>query len=104
MRSGKVRCEIVHGVTSLGAEQAEPKRVLALTRGHWEIENGGHYVRDTTFGEDLSTVRKGNAPHVLSSLRNLAVMLLRQRGVKNIARARREASASPWRALVIAGR
>ena len=104
VRTGKVRCEIVHGITSLSAERADPGRVLELTRGHWEIENRGHYVRDTTFSEDLSTVRKGNAPQVLSTLRNIAVMILRLPGVKNIAGARREAAAWPWRVLAIAGR
>ena len=104
VRSGKVRTEIVHGITSLSAEHADSERVLGLTRGHWEIENRGHWVRDTTFGEDLSTVRKGNAPQVLASLRNLAVILLRGRGVDNLARARREAAASPGRAVAIAGR
>jgi len=104
VRSGKIRTEIVHGITSLTPERADPERLLSLARGHWEIENKGHWIRDTTFGEDLSTVRKGNAPQVLATLRNLAVILLRGRGVQNMARARREAASSPWRALAIAGR
>ena len=77
VRSGKIRNELVHGITSLTPERADPARLLALTRGHWEIENKGHWIRDTTFGEDLSTVRKGNAPQVLATLRNIAVILLR---------------------------
>lgn len=104
VRSGKIRTEIVHGITSLSPERADPGRLSGLVRWHWGIENKGHWIRDATFGEDLSTVRKGNAPQVLATLRNAVVTLLRLRGVKNIARARREAAASPWRALAIAGR
>jgi predicted transposase YbfD/YdcC len=104
VRTGKTRTETVHGITSLTPERAGPERISKLVRQHWGIENKGHWVRDTTFGEDLSTVRKGNAPQVLATMRNLAVTLLRLRGEKNIARARRAAAASPWRTLAIVGR
>lgn len=104
VKSGKVSTYIVHGVTSCTAERADPARLSELIRRHWGIENRSHWVRDKTFEEDLSTVRKGNAPHVLATLRNLAIILLRGRGVKNLARARRDAAASSWRALAIAGR
>lgn len=104
VKSGKTRIETVHGVTSCTTQRADPVRLLMAIRRHWGIENQGHWVRDVTFGEDLSTVRKGNAPQVLATLRNFAVTLLRLRGVKNIARARRAAAASPWRALALAGR
>jgi len=30
----------------------------AWIRGHWRIENGSHHVRDTTFAEDASRIRK----------------------------------------------
>jgi len=31
-------------------------------RLHWEIENSLHYVKDVTFEEDSSKIKKGNAP------------------------------------------
>ena len=31
-------------------------------RGHWNIEDRLHWVRDVTFGEDLSQIRTGNGP------------------------------------------
>jgi predicted transposase YbfD/YdcC len=34
--------------------QASPACLADLLRGHWAIENGLHYVRDTTFAEDTS--------------------------------------------------
>jgi predicted transposase YbfD/YdcC len=68
--------ETVHGITSLSAEQADATRLLELTRGHWEIENGLHYKRDVTLGEDASRVRREAAPQVMASLRNCIIHLL----------------------------
>ena len=45
----------------------------AWVRGHQEIENCLHWVRDVTYQEDKSLVRTGNAPRVMASLRSLAV-------------------------------
>lgn len=42
-------------------------------RGHWSaIENGTHYRRDVTLGEDACRVKNPNAAALLASLRNLA--------------------------------
>jgi predicted transposase YbfD/YdcC len=72
-------------VTSLAASQASPSRLLQHSRAHWTIENRLHYVRDRTFDEDRSQVRKNFAPHAMASLRNLAIGLLRLAAVDNIA-------------------
>jgi len=68
--------ETVYGVTSLSVAQADAGRLLALTRGHWGIENGLHYKRDVTLGEDASRVRREAAPQVMAALRNSIVHLL----------------------------
>jgi hypothetical protein len=60
-----------YGVTSLPAEVANAVRLLALGRGHWQIENGLHYRRDVTLGEDRGQTRRGQAPEVLAALNNL---------------------------------
>jgi len=73
---GKAEVEVVHGVTSLTREQADAGRLLGLVREHWGIENGLHWVRDVTLGEDGCRVRTGSAPEVLAALRNVAVFLL----------------------------
>lgn len=83
------RDEIAYGITSLTPEQASPGRLLEIVRGHWEIENRLHNVRDVTFDEDRSQVRKGSGPHVMASLRNLAINLLRLAGATNVAAATR---------------
>ena len=36
-----------------------------------------HWVRDVTFGEDLSQVRTGTLPRILATLRNLAIGIIR---------------------------
>ena len=66
--------------------------MLELVRGHWAIENRVHYVRDRTFDEDRSQVRKRAAPQLMASLRNLAISLLRLAGATNIAAALRHCS------------
>jgi len=78
--------ETVHGITSLTAWQANPADVLAHNRGHWEVENREHYVRDRTFDEDRSQVRTGASPQFMATARNIAISLLRLAGCTNIAR------------------
>lgn len=62
-------------ITSRPAAQMNAAQLQAFRRGHWTIENPLHYVRDVTFGEDLSTVRTGHAPENLATLRNLVIGL-----------------------------
>jgi hypothetical protein len=80
---------VLYGITSLTPAAASPARLLALHRGHWAIENKVHYVRDRTFDEDRSQVRKRGAPQAMASLRNLAISVLRLAGADNIAAALR---------------
>ena len=73
---GETTIEVVHGITSLSEKEADAERLMDITRGHWGIENGLHYVRDVTMGEDASRVRKGSAPQVMAALRNLVIFLV----------------------------
>ncbi len=84
-----MRHEVVFGITSLSATKAPPSRLLTLNRGHWGIENRLHWVRDVTFDEDRSQVRKGAGAQAMAALRNLAIGLLRRAGATNIAAALR---------------
>ena len=54
------------------------KYYALLARGHWGVENKLHHVLDVTFREDDSRVRKGYAPQNLSTLRKLALALIKQ--------------------------
>lgn len=46
-------------------------------RAHWGIENGLHWVLDTTFDEDRARNRKDHGPENLAILRKLALNVLR---------------------------
>jgi predicted transposase YbfD/YdcC len=102
-KTGKERVEVVYGVTSLRPEQASPGRLLELVRGHWAIENKSHWVRDVTYDEDRSQVRKGHIAQVMAALRNTGIGLLRAAGYDNIAQAGRQMAAQPHRALALIG-
>lgn len=95
--------EVVYGLTSLRKEKAGPAQLLALNRGHWSVENKSHYVRDVTFGEDLSQHRCGNAPAVLASLRNTAISLIKLAGGISIAGALRTIGRDAEKALRAVG-
>jgi hypothetical protein len=91
VRRGRVvdaEMEVHYSVTSA-------KGLLGAIRGHWGIENRLHYVRDVSFAEDRCQVRGGAAPQVLAACRNLAIALLRQTGVTNIAAGLRTYAARP---------
>jgi len=95
----RTRKEVVHGITNLTPQQADPAALAALIRGHWAIENSIHWVRDVTFGEDASRVRTGNAPAVLAAIRNVVTTALRLAGSVNIAAARRAGALNPAAAI-----
>ena len=90
-----------YGVTSLPATIAIPERLLKLKRGHWTIENGFHYVKDVTMGEDKSMAHCDNGPKIMAALRNTAVSLLRHAGFSTIAARMRYNSTHPQAALEV---
>ena len=96
-KKGKKTVEVVYLITS--DRQADPAKLAAWVRGHWEIENKLHWVRDVTYQEDKSLVRTRNAPRVMASLRSLAISLLRLDGHANIAAANRHHARDPQRTL-----
>jgi hypothetical protein len=99
----ELRSECAYGVTSLSTSKATPAQVLDFNRGHWSIENKVHWVRDVTFDEDRSRVRKKSGPHVMASLRNLAISMLRIAGADNVAEALRFCSWNSRRPLRLIG-
>lgn len=59
--------------TSLTFDQRNDAQLMAAIRGHWSaIENGTHYRRDVTLGEDANRTASRQGAAVLASLRNLA--------------------------------
>jgi predicted transposase YbfD/YdcC len=84
-----------YAITSLPPTIGTAERLLALKRGHWQIENGLHYVLDETLGEDRSTVHLDAGPSVLACLRGAVVSLLHRAGIAQIAKQVRYHSRHP---------
>jgi predicted transposase YbfD/YdcC len=103
LRTRRWRTVTVYAITSLTFEQASPARLADYLRGHWAIENGLHYLRDTTFAEDGSQVRTGTGPQVMACLRNLAIGVLSRAGPVNLAAALRHHARDPARPLTTLG-
>ncbi|WP_163059035.1 hypothetical protein [Acidithiobacillus ferrooxidans] len=99
MKDGALRDDYAFGLTSMTKDRATPENLLGIARGHWEIENRNHHVRDTTYHEDLSQIRTENGPHMMATLRGLAMSIMRLIGVENIAKAGREFAASARKTL-----
>ncbi|HVI35951.1 MAG TPA: ISAs1 family transposase [Gaiellales bacterium] len=97
--TGVASTETVYAITSLGHRYADAVLLAIWLRGHWQIENALHWVRDVTFGEDHSAVRTGAGPQVMAALRNTAINVSRLAGHTNIAAAQRRYSWTPGAAV-----
>lgn len=96
--------EVAYFVTSLSRRQANAEKLLQMARRHWgAIENGLHYVRDTTFAEDRCTIFRGHAPQNLAAFRNAAISWLRDLGIDNLAATVRNFSRNSHRLFAILG-
>lgn len=100
----QVETETAYFVTSLPRHRANAEQLLALVRRHWgAIENGLHYVRDTTFDEDRSTIFRGHAPQNLAAFRNAALNWLRRLKTDNFAATIRAFTRNSQRLFTILG-
>lgn len=88
-RTGQTTTETVYGLTSHSKQRASAASLLQLNRSHWGIENGLHYRRDVTFGEDRCRISSKSAAQALAVFNNLAIRLIAQAGWTNAAQARR---------------
>ena len=62
------------------------KEAASAIRAHWGIENRAHYVRDGSFAEDASRIRK--SPGIFARIRSFAVNILRFNHTQNVANTR----------------
>ena len=97
VKSGKRRCEIAYGVTSLTSEAASPERLLALNRGHWTIE-APHHILDWSFDEDRSRIRTGHGPENMTRPKRFAIGVIKGRGLA-VAETMRNLARNPRRVL-----
>lgn len=80
-------CEEHFFITS--QPEVSTAEAAAQVRGHWQIENGLHWVKDVVQGEDACTTRAGQAPQNLALLRNWVLTLYRRAGYASLSRALR---------------
>ena len=92
----------VLGVTSLDTTRASPPAIASLVRGQQAIESL-HWLRDTLYREDNSTVRTRSGPRAMATLRNLAVGALHLAGRHDTTEATRWASRNMGRPFTIPG-
>lgn len=102
VKGKKKSVEVVYLITSASSQVAPPDTLASWVQGHRGVENRLHYVRDVSFGEDLSQVRTGHAPRVMATCRNVAISLLRLAGWDNIAAALRHHAWHPGQAIKLA--
>jgi predicted transposase YbfD/YdcC len=96
---GRIMHEVVYGVTSLTAQEANAARLLEIVRSHWLIENRLHYRRDQTMREDWYHVRMGTAPQAMAVINNLVLGLLDRQSFRSVPEARRHYAAHLDQAL-----
>lgn len=101
LKTGKLRHEVIYGLTSLPMQQALPGRLLQLIRNHWAIENRLHWRRDATLGEDACQTRTGPVPSLLAQLNSTVLGLMDRAGVRNVARQMRYFNAHVEQALAL---
>lgn len=62
--------------TSAAADQYGAAQILQTIRDHWDAsENGAHYRRDVSLGEDASQISGRTRAFVMATLRNLVLGL-----------------------------
>ena len=89
-KTGKTSLEIAYGLTSRTPEQANPRRVLKVNRGHWTIENSCHYILDWNYDEDRSRIRTGHGPENITRLRRFAISVIKSQGARSVAQKMRQ--------------
>ena len=84
-KTGVVRT-VNETVYFISSRKLTPKQAGQTLRAHWCIENNLHWVKDVVFGEDRHTLRKGNAPQLMSWLRSFVISICNLIGVGSISR------------------
>jgi Transposase DDE domain len=64
-------------VTSIPAERVTASSLHRAVRGHWQIENCLHFVKDRWWDEDRHYTKRPGLAEVFATLTNAALSLLR---------------------------
>ena len=89
----------INGVASterryyISSLQADAERMGTVVRGHWGVENGLHWVMDVTFRDDQCRIRTDHAPANFTTIKHMALNLIRRARGKDSLRLRRKVAA-----------
>jgi predicted transposase YbfD/YdcC len=86
----KTKSETRFYITSLTREASH---MAAIVRNHWAIENSLHWVMDMVFRDDECRVRTDHAPANFTTLKHIALNLIRQAPGKDSLRLKRKVAA-----------
>lgn len=100
IQRGETRHETVYGLTSCTPDRADARQLLQWTQAYWDIENGLHYRRDVTLGEDSTRITNRCLAELLSILNNFVVGLTQKLQLTNLASARRQFAAKTTQLLL----
>lgn len=60
----------------ISSRDMAPEAMAKAVRAHWAVENKLHWMLDVNFSEDACTVKKDNAPEILSKIRRVVINML----------------------------
>ena len=88
--SGKTERETRFYITSL---VLLANQIASLVRDHWAVENSLHWVLDMVFRDDECRLRTDHAPANFTTLKHMALNLMRTGKTKDSIRLRRKVAA-----------
>lgn len=98
-RSGgaEAETETRYFASALDPERVTPEGLLRAVRGHWQVENGLHFIKDRWWDEDRHYSKRPRVALGLAVLLNAVVTVLRASGDAEDARPlRARADALAW--------
>jgi len=85
IRNGKEYSEVHYYITN--KENHDAKHYLKHIRGHWQIENNLHWVKDVILNEDNSKIRDFALAENMSIVRNMVINVFRLNDIPSITQA-----------------
>ena len=71
--------DVRYFISSLDPEQVTAADLLRYVRGHWQVENGLHFIKDRWWDEDRHHTRRPGLSACLAALNNAALSIHRLR-------------------------
>ncbi len=71
--------DVRYFITSLDPEQVTADDLLRYVRGHWQIENNLHFIKDRWWDEDRHHTRRPGLADCLTAINNAALSVHRIR-------------------------